>query len=251
MNKLILLGVFFLVLLVVALTYSQRQINPPQQTAPIVQKVLNYEECMQSTNSKIVETFPQKCVVIDKDTGDEQVFIEQAKEPVDTSQWEKFNSGLGFSLLCPPHWQCQKYDEKSVIISQTHYLNISSFQLFIITPENFQQSFLRHPDYQDPISWYKDTLMKNPRALKVYPQTIKSVPGRDEQRGPQYAFFDFKTMSIFDAQGGKGLIFPVDQSDSVVIVPLDNQNLVLVVISPKYLTDDPIFKAIFASISKQ
>jgi hypothetical protein len=248
MGKLLLPIIVILLLISGVFIYNQNQINK-QTSSETALGASNYEECMQAENGQFVDTYPKKCVTIDPDTKDKIVYIEQIKEPVNTSSWEKFNSGLGFSFLCPPYWECKKYDFQSASVYETQYVNISTFQLYIINSDNFQKSFLRHPDYKSPKSWFDDLLLKKPAALRVLPQTIKSIPGTDGLDQPFYYNYDFSNMSEIETPGGKELIITRENNDANVIVPLSNGNLVLVVISPTYLTQDPIFKAIFSSIT--
>ncbi len=248
MGKLLLPIIVILVLISGVFIYNQKQTNK-QTSSETALGANNYEECMQAKNGQFVDTYPKKCVTIDPETKDKIVYIEQVKEPVDTSNWVKFDSGLGFSLLCPPHWECKKQEEDSVTIYETQYLNITTFQLYIINQANFQNSYLRHPGYKTPESWYKDLLAKKPLAIQVFPQTVKSVPGTDALDHPFYFNYDFNKVSEIDTPNGKGIVIRREDHDANVIVPLGNGELVLVVISPTYLVDDPIFKTIFSSIT--
>lgn len=239
---------FVLVILIITILsgvifYSQNQSK--NQNVPQV-SILTFEECVQS-KGKVSTTFPRQC-----EANNGKTYIEKVAGPVNTDSWETFNAGLGFSFKCPPSWDCKKWDENAAIITQNHYLNISAFQLNRITSQNFQQSLLRHPNYKTPIDWFKDLQAKKDVAIKVLPEAIKwGKPGTDERIPPIYYYFKFDKMIELETKSGKALIFPGEKGnpDTSVIIPLNSTDVVLVILSPEYLYQDPIIKAIVSSVS--
>lgn len=195
-------------------------------------------------NSKIVSTFPRQCL-----SNEGKTYIEKVTEPVDTSNWGVFNGVQGFTFKCPPSWNCRKFTDTSVTIDQNHYSNISAFQINLITPNNFQKSLLRHPSYNNPISWYNDLLAKRQKALQAPISTRIYRPGTDGYSDPDYAHYDLSKMESF--QTTKGIIFPASGNfpDTNILIPLSSTDLVLVLISPRDLYKDPIMKAIISSIN--
>lgn len=213
-----------------------------------VVSISTFKECAQSKQGKIGTTFPRQC-----ESPDGKTYIEKVDEPVDTNSWTVFSGVQGFSFKCPPSWKCQKLDESAATIYQNHYLNISSFQFNRITPQNFQDSFLRNPNYKTPMSWFKDLEAKKELAIKVLPETIKQGKwGTDERIPPRYYYFKFDKMSELETKKGKALIFPGEGGypDTSVIIPLNTTDVILVTLSPEYLYQDPIVKSIISTVSQ-
>lgn len=242
-NTLIILGVILLLLVVGAYYFLEKQnVNDQDYSQAFI---TTFAECAQLKGSEIVKTYPQQCKTADKIT-----YIEKVKEPVDTPNWASFNLVKGFTFKCPPSWNCQKYRDTSATIYQNHYSNISTFQLNLITSENFQQSFIRHPNYNTPMAWFNAVKAKNESAVKALPITIKSVPGTDGLDYPVYYNYDLKEMREIDTDSGKGIILPARDSNpnTSIVIPINDRDVVLVLLSPANLYKDPIIKAILASI---
>lgn len=207
--------------------------------------IATFAECLKSTGSQVIDTYPKLCKTADKVT-----FIEEVKEPVDTSNWTTFNEISGFTFQCPPSWNCKKFKEDSATIGQNHYLDISGFNLFQITPENFQQSFIRHPSYNTPVAWLNGIKAKDPNALKALPSTIKPVPGTDALDYTLYHNLDVNDVVNINSASGSGVIIPAKDGspDTLVVIPLNSKDVALVLLDPGYLYKNPIINSILTSI---
>lgn len=209
--------------------------------------ITTFDECVKSNGREIIQTYPRRCNTVDKIT-----YIEKLPDPIDTSGWSIFNVIPGFSFKCPPGWNCKKFDDMSAIISENHYSNISTFQINLITPRNFQRSFIRHPNYRTPVVWLNDVLAKKVSAVTALPSTIESAPGTDGLSYPAYYSYDLnKMMEIHTTSGVTGVIFPPGNEhipDANVIIPLNTTDVAFVLLSPTYLINDPVIKGILTSI---
>ncbi len=186
------------------------------------------------------------------------------EEPVNTTAWPVVSPIKGYSFKCPPEWECYKIDNQindyneipsDVVINapasyrSNHYIN--SFGLVLITPQLFQKSMIKNPNYSTPIDWYSDLVIKNKKSIEVLPSTIFKVPGTDGVVYPVYHNFDFNKMTVFQTGGGiKGLMFHPSSTSvpgTEIFIPLNN-NLLHIHFEPDSLVDDPIVMSILTSI---
>lgn len=204
--------------------------------------VNSYEKCIKA-NGKIISTYPKQCIKKGR-------FIEPVPEIVDSSSWEQYKENKGFTFKCPPSWQCKKFDEDSAFIQQSHYLGITTFQINLITPQNFQNSFIRNPLYSSPVAWYADIQSKKPSAIQVDPATEIAIEGTDAKSSPKYMYYDYEQMEVF---ADKGVIFPAADSnpDTSVLIPLNDTDLALVFLSPGFLYTNPVVREIMNTIKAE
>jgi hypothetical protein len=242
-NVLIIGGIILIFVILAGLHYFLKQLNNQKITQPFV---ATFAECTKLKGSVIIDTYPKLCKTEDKVT-----YIEEIKEPIDISSWTTFSEIPGVTFKCPPSWQCTKFKDDSASINQSHYLSLNlSFQIYLITSENFQKGFIRHPGYDNPISWYNDLQLKKQAAIQAPISTRIYRPGSDGYSDPLYANYDFSKMERLKTDVGEGLIFPGTESnpDTTILIPLNNSDLILVLFSPGYFYKDPIIKGILTSI---
>lgn len=232
------IGIVLVILLIFGIAWVKSQNNAEMQI------VYTFEECVKSDGSLVTDTYPQQCKTKDKTT-----YIQEIKKPVDTKNWNMFNEVAGFSFLCPPSWKCSKFEDDSAIVYQNHYLDIFTFQFNLITPANFQQSFLRNPNYSNPAAWYKDVLAENKLALLAPSSTRTYRPGTDGYSDPVYVKFEFSKMEKIDTEMGEALVFSAsgNNPDTDIIIPVNGANLLLITLSPGHLYKDPIIREIIKS----
>lgn len=242
MGKLILI-VFIFVTIIGIFLYRQRSDSTPNfYSSP--NPNFGFEDCVNSEGAIVTDNgYIKKC-----QTSDLVSYYQNSDAPIDISKWTSINSGFGFSLLCPNDWTCRTDPENGYVNLYNPNFRISTFGVTPVTPANFQQSQLRHPDYKTPLSWYNAVKAKNKNAVKVLPSTIKPVSGTDGLLYPAYSGYNLDQMVLREATEGGGLAFFKDESDGNILIPLDNQDLILVVFSPWNLSDSPVFKEILRSI---
>ncbi|GEM_PF-3521281 len=204
----------------------------------------SFDECMHSKNKEVINYYPRHCKSFDGTT-----FIEDVKTPVDTSSWKTFDTKLGFSFLCPPPWDCTTDGKNYASIGVTHYSDVNTFRFSVLTSDNFTDGLYRHPYYTNPVAWYRDVAAKKEIAVKALPSTIKPVPGTDASSYPNYHGYELDKMKDVTTQLGKGVLIP-NQSIGYLsmLVPLNENELIILLISPDYLYDNPLFHAIITSI---
>lgn len=168
--------------------------------------IVNFEECAKLSDSKIIETYPRQC-----EGKDQKTYIEEIKEPIDTSSWQTVDTKLGFSFKCPPKWKCDVFDKpqdayvaKAYIDDYIHYyLNFS-----IIKAENFQKSSFRHPNYKNGVEWFKALLARDPKSVKVLPKLYYEDEAKG-QIGPIYGNFKLDEIQDIEIDHKKAVILSV------------------------------------------
>ncbi len=207
------------------------------QPEPILQSPLTYEECKVFPNAKNVESLPNKCI-----TPDGVVFIEELKRPLSTENWTVFNTKLGFTLKCPPYWDCRT-TEGVVYITAGYYAGGMTIQK--VTVDNFQESQIRHPKYSTPVAWFNDLQQGRKQALEVDPQTVWAVPNTDATNSPLYAGTKIEGVKEIIVQDKKGIVIS-SLPESSLILPLNKTD---VVILQSQTFEEPVALTIAETIS--
>lgn len=233
-----------LILLGVSITYWRQQSNTIPEFYTSANPNFGFDECVK-TGGKVSDTYPKRC-----QTSDLVTYFQDKNAPIDTSKWKRVNTDLGFSFLCPEYWDCKKFEESSYTLYNPNY-SISNFQINLITPNNFQESFLRHSGYKAPLAWYEDVRAKKPAAVKTLKQDIQSVPGTDGFIYPEYAGYNLDQMIVREASKGGGLVFLKDENDANILIPLNETDLILITVSPNTFYENPAFQEIIRSIKAE
>jgi len=218
------------------------QSNIPAETSFIT----NFDECIKSAHSKIIETYPRQC-----ESSEGKTYVEEIREPIDTSDWQEVDTHFGFAFKCPPKWQCKVSDNTSdvyIASAQTHnYINYS-VGFVIVKAEDFQKSPFRHPSYKNGVVWLQALLAKDPKSIELMPGTYKFRPGTDGISGPVYAdhvTWRFDQMHQTEVGNRKALIV-----GERVFVPFNDQDLFYIDNGYNQGNSlvDPLEKAIISSI---
>lgn len=239
--------IVFIVLIIIGIfLYRQQSASIPNfYSSP--NPNFGFEDCVKSEGAIVIDNgYVKKC-----QTSDLVSYYQNRDAQIDISKWTSINSGFGFSLLCPNDWTCRTDPENGHLNLYNPNYGMSTFGITPVTPSNFQQSELRHPNYKTPLTWYNAVKAKNQSAVKTLPSAIKSVPGTDGLLYPAYSGYNLDQMIVREATEGGGLAFFKHESDANILIPLDNQNLVLIVFSPWHLSDSPVFKEIIKSIRSE
>lgn len=207
--------------------------------SPVDTGFFTYNECVKA-GFPIVETYPRQCK-----TKDGKTFIEETKSPVNTDNWQRITvADLGFSYKCPPTWTCRRYDEGMVNISA----NSKSIDFSIV---EINKDNLDHPSYKRPIDWLNDLRAKKPLAVKVFPETIKPVPGTDDLKYPFYK--DIVLEKIREKTLGENTVVVAETInnniplDTFLLIPA-GQNVIRISSHPIYVYTDPLAEAVVSTI---
>ncbi len=203
--------------------------------------VFTYEDCLKLEGSKKATSYPNKCV-----TKDDVVFLETIREPVDTSSWQVFDTGLDYTFKCPPFWSCLKWEMGVSIESPYYYVGLINIGRVSLT--DYDDSQIRHPSYTNPRKWLTDVLAKKPDAIKVYERSIKNAEGTSQRFAPAYYDTDFSKIREIDAVAGKGVVLLRENNDVYGIVPI-GENSVVTIAPLNNSYEDPVVKGIISSIT--
>lgn len=95
------------------------------------------------------------------------------------------------------------------------------------------------------MTWYEALKVKSPQAIKVLPETIKSVPGTDALRYPAYSNYSFDNISEITIGDNNGVLVK-DAGD--VFIPLNEDILLYIKLDPSAYFSNPIVNAIISSV---
>ena len=206
------------------------------------QLISSYEECIRANDTTTSKTYPASCK-----TKDNVSFVQIIKAPVNTNEWIEFDKVSGISLLCPPSWLCEKVGDY-IGISQNHYLNINQFSLLLLTPENFQKSYVRNSNYKTPVDWYNAVKEKNQESI-IPPQNSKISTPEAGLVNPLYSDYNLNTLEPIKTSEYEGVVATTTTTGvKNVLIPVNESDLLYIVLDFGYLYDDPLIKAVINSV---
>lgn len=207
----------------------QKQVKPVVISE--VSFITNFDECIKSSGSKVIDGYPKIC-----ESSEKKTYVEEIKGVVDTNNWQEVNTKSGFSFKCPPKWTCGEKDQEDILhggyVASAYSSGYVGYSLGfgIIRAADFQQSVYRHPNYRNGVDWFNDLLAKNPKSIEVLPSTIKQgKPGTDEQVAPLYYGFKLDEMQELEIDHQKAL--HTQEKAYVtnrVLVPLNDRDLLFI-----------------------
>lgn len=203
--------------------------------------ITTFDECSKLTDSKIIQTYPRQC-----ESKDGKTYIEEVKEPVNTANWQEFDTNLGFSFKCPPKWECSISDPRDFYVAKAYINSYVQYSIgfWIIKEKDFQQSPYRHPSYRNGVEWVKDLLAKNPAAVEVLPTAIRSSGGYEPVTDyPAYRDLKLDQIQEIGISGKKAVIL-----GGKTIIPLNDEDLLIIEKGKENNTTVPLEKAIISSV---
>lgn len=228
-TPLIIILIFAVVLIGGYLIYQKQ--NTPVVPAEIP-FVTTFEECVKSSGSKVIESYPRQC-----ESSEGKTYVEEIKEPIDTSKWQTVNTNFDFSFKCPPRWSCSVPDairgayEYVARASTNNYVRYS-VGFGVVKAVDFQKGPFRHPNYKNGVEWFKDLQAKNPQSVKLMPGTYgPGRPGTDSITiDPPIYYYGFKLdqMQETEIDNKKALIVKGFLPKEIVILPLNDQDLLYI-----------------------
>jgi len=163
-----------------------------------------FEECV--VKNYKVSGFPRECHV-----PNGRRFLEVPKLPIDSTNWVKKTSILGFTYKCPFAWDCKDLTANNSLIGvsekqtwitmdSTQNKELSTFQLpMIIIAITIDE--LRNSNYTSPIKWFNDLKEKNSPALEF----DKNLDWNDK---PFYAYLSIKDIKLENIGGKVFVSYP-------------------------------------------